>query len=616
MRRLIVVLVSVVGLLAAFWFVQPRNPPDKQSTDSFKLAVKSPEIPTSAVVQGPQAPDKAAPDKAAADKVVLDPAKQKRIWDAEHVTFEIEHRLGQVLLKAIEAKDLADLTNRCTDTFKGSVPGDITLRERKKLPLTEWTLPAEFPSLDSSAQQTMAKIVALNDRLSEIQRRRLRVLKIAQSSEDPLLWDCRFLVTFSGMDTGGGQRLVESENQVAVRFRDKEELTTQPVIGAWKILAHTERNCTQPLLQEVTNESGLADLPITDNWKLARTESAQYRFQLAVEDFDRDGDPDIAVTTVEGRRHLLVNEPGLKFVDRTRQLGLLEFDRQAGSLKFLAAWLDYDNDGYPDLLSGSQLFHNDAGKQFTDVSAQSGLKFDSETMGATVADFDGDGLLDLYVLYQKPFDDDTANKPRAQWVDETGTGKENELWKNVGRGRFARVTDLANAGGYKRHTHAATWLHYDDDAFPDLYIANDFGRNVLLRNLGNGRFEDVTDGSGAGGFATSMGVCAGDVDNDGTTDIYVANMFSKMGRRIIEMVSEDDYPAGIYDQIKGSCAGNQLYCRNDAPMSPFTEISDDAGVNAVGWAWGPAMFDADNDGLLDLYATTGFLSFDRTKPDG
>ena len=108
-----------------------------------------------------------------------------------------------------------------------------------------------------------------------------------------------------------------------------------------------------------------------------------------------------------------------------------------------------------------------------------------------------------------------------------------------------------------------TGFFYDDDAFPDLYIANDFGKNVLLRNKGDGTFEDISAESQAEGYSTSMGVSTGDLNNDGKTEIYVANMYSKMGRRIIGQVSDDDYPEGIYPQIQGSCAGNRLYTRSD-----------------------------------------------------
>ena len=97
------------------------------------------------------------------------------------------------------------------------------------------------------------------------------------------------------------------------------------------------------------------------------------------------------------------------------------------------------------------------------------------------------------------------------------------------------------AAGGRRNSFAATWLYADEDNLPDLYVANDFGTNVMLRNRGDGSFEDISQAAGVADYATSMGVAAGDVDNDGLPELYVANMYSKMGRRIIAHVCDDDY---------------------------------------------------------------------------
>ncbi len=277
----------------------------------------------------------------------------------------------------------------------------------------------------------------------------------------------------------------------------------------------------------------------------------------------------------------------------------------------LACWLDFDNDGFPDLILGDRVYRNLAGKRFEEVTAESGLEFPQSPMGCAVADYDGDGLCDLYLLYQGAGGLDEA----LPWVGDDISGAPNVLWRNLGGGKFENVSEPSNAGAGKRNSFAATWLYADGDALPDLYVANDFGANNLLRNLGGGRFEDIAAASGVADFATSMGVASGDLDNDGSPEIYVANMYSKMGRRIIAQVSDQDYAPGVYAQIKGACAGNRLYKRShDGGL--FTESSEGLGINNIGWAYAPAFADLDNDGLLDLHASTGFLSFDRRKPDG
>lgn len=177
------------------------------------------------------------------------------------------------------------------------------------------------------------------------------------------------------------------------------------------------------------------------------------------------------------------------------------------------------------------------------------------------------------------------------------------------------VTASTETDGGPRRSFAASWFHANDDHHLDLYIANDFGHNVLLINDGTGKFRDVGGGSGVEDYSTSMGVVSGDLDNNGSLELYVANMYSKMGLRIMAHVSEQDYPPGMYAQILGSAEGNRLYTPRAGDIL-YDDKSRLAGVNEIGWAHAPAFADFDSDGLLDIYATTGFMSFNRGRPDG
>ncbi|MEC9093131.1 MAG: VCBS repeat-containing protein, partial [Planctomycetota bacterium] len=349
---------------------------------------------------------------------------------------------------------------------------------------------------------------------------------------------------------------------------------------------------------------------LPDNWSRKVSEAKQFLFQIAVEDFDADGDFDIAVATYEGIPFLLCQEGG-KFVDRSRELGLGTWVSGGPTKSALAGWIDFNNDGFPDLLMGQSLYRNVGGLRFKNVTTESGYQAGFDPHGVTVADYNNDGLLDFYISrshrYQQEVD-------RAGWVGDEESGTPNTLWKNLGNGKFQDVTVESHSGGGSRTTFTSSWFFFDEDHYPDLYIANDFAKNVVLRNRGDGSFEDVSDISGAADFATSMGVATGDLDNDGSTEIYVANMYSKMGRRIISHVSAADYPAEIFPQIQGSCAGNRLYRKQN--QGQYSDVTAMAGVNEVGWAFAPLMCDFDGDGLLDLYATTGFMSFNREKPDG
>jgi hypothetical protein len=263
------------------------------------------------------------------------------------------------------------------------------------------------------------------------------------------------------------------------------------------------------------------------------------------------------------------------------------------------------------LLIGKNMYHNESGKRFRQVTSSVGLKLEAATMGAVVVDYDCDGWLDLYVLNHLG----TRSGKIGFVDDDTTSGVPNQLWRNLGNGKFQDVTQSAGVDGSRRHSFAASWFFANDDRYPDLYLVNDFGRNCLFINRGDGTFDDVTVAAGVGDFANSMGVATGDLNNDGTSEIYVANMFSKMGRRIIAHTSEADYPAGVFAGIQGACAGSHLYSRR-GPDQTYDEISVPMAVNEIGWAYAPVMADFDADGRLDIYATSGFISVDRRKPDG
>ena len=544
----------------------------------------------------------------------LDSDKERAIWDAEHTTFELERRFGTAFRKALVAREPEGLE---AFLLPDAVCSDQTTSSSRELGnghlhVERWEAADDSRSLKRAAWLT--DLISTVGKFQTVRSSRLRVLQITKESTESV-WTTSVLLTLTGQDAQQQLLQFESHSQVVFRIDDEKLLAEQPSIQAWSIQSKELRGAERPLMREVTRESGLHRMPLSDNWKLSVDQVKPQQFQMAVADYDRDGHLDIAVSPLAGRPLLLRGRGQMRFDEVGRRARLASVPGGTLKRQFLATWIDYDDDGYPDLICGSRLYHNDSGSQFTDVTENSGLEFGTEPMGCVVADYDCDGLLDLYVLYQEVPDDNQGKTKRPQWVDDNSFGRNNHLWHNEGGGRFKNVTLSSGAGGGLRDSFAAAWLHYDDDIWPDLYVANDFGRNVLLKNRGDGTFEDISDECGADGFATSMGVATGDVNNDGRNDVYVANMYSKMGRRIIGMVGNQDYPEGIYSQIQGSCAGNRLYLRPDADAA-FADHSVRMGVNAVGWAYAPVMFDVDNDGFLDMYATTGFMSFDRKKPDG
>lgn len=544
----------------------------------------------------------------------LDPEKEKFIWDAEHFTFELETHVGKRIAAGIRDRDAEAVAACLASEFQGRIIDHQSARQFHQSGLTESVAVADAGGETTQTSNGAEFANWLTSRPGpdeDIQAARFRVLQIARADKAAVgalpeadLWQLKTLLTQKSKRPDGSLQILEQNATLLCRFATDEDIRRGDVILEWTVDSESLR-AGPPLMQEVTEAAGLIRSDIHDNWTKPN-EPRQYNKQMAVADFDRDGFADVAIATIDRQVFLLRNEQGV-FSNVAVKYGLPE-QLQASSM--LVTWIDFNNDGYPDLLAGDTLFKNQAGQSFLAISQ---LDVGFNPMGSAVADYDCDGLVDLYVLHQYPTDNPPATK--SSWLNDDQGGAPNQLWRNLGDGRFVEMTGRAGVAGGRRHSFAAVWFHANEDHYPDLYVANDFARNSFFLNRGDGTFEDVSESSNTADFATSMGVAAGDLDGDGRNEIYVANMYSKMGRRILAQVSDEDYPPGTYAQLKGACAGNRLYRRLSDSLT-YDEASDDLGINAVGWAYAPAMTDFDMDGRLDLYATAGFLSFRRDKPDG
>ena len=111
-----------------------------------------------------------------------------------------------------------------------------------------------------------------------------------------------------------------------------------------------------------------------------------------------------------------------------------------------------------------------------------------------------------------------------------------------------------------------------------------------------------------------MGMVVGDYDNDGNIDIYTANMSSKAGRRVMENLTPGTYPPDVFAKMKRFVTGSEMY--HNLGGLKFERVGKPLRVFGVGWAYGTAFLDLDNDGFLDLYGTAGFMSVNKEEPDG
>ncbi len=310
----------------------------------------------------------------------------------------------------------------------------------------------------------------------------------------------------------------------------------------------------------------------------------------AVADYDGDGFDDVFVTdsSVSGKNHLYHNNHDLTFTDVAVAAGVAngndDEDASAAGL-----WLDYNNDGRPDLLvvrfGHNQLFENLGNGHFRDVTRQAGLYRYLNAIKAIAFDYDHDGYVDLVVgCYFQPINVFHPNTPRffPESMETANNGGGVVVFHNNGNGTFTDVTDKV---GLRQSGWVLDLGHGDanNDGWDDLYVAADFGTDRFYVNNRNGTFSDIT--KTAIGFDTKKGMNAdwGDFDNDGLLDIFVTNV-------------TDDYMR----------EGNFLW-HNNGNLT-FTDVARETGTYDAGWGWGAKFFDYDNDGWLDIYVTNGWVS--------
>lgn len=337
----------------------------------------------------------------------------------------------------------------------------------------------------------------------------------------------------------------------------------------------------RPLGFRLRNVSDRA-LPPRRHYPVVRYEPSY----VAVSDYNRDGRMDFILVRAgfpgaELGLDLLRNAGGQKFVRDPRALPL---ENLANCYATAAQFFDYDNDGWEDLFigclgRGHMLFRNLRGR-FVDVSDASDIsKLRSNAVGVTVFDHDNDGFLDLYLSnYSK------VDEPLIGIVGRTSlaseSGGRNMLLKNRG-GRFEDV-----AKQLKVDDPGHSWItgagDFDNNGYADLYVANDFGFDQVYLNFGNLGFRRATsEALGRNRSYFSMSAEVADVDNNGQFDVYVSNAV------------KPGLDRGF----------NRLWM--NPGNSKFRDIAGSANVSRCGWAWGTKFLDLNRDGRQDLVVVNG-----------
>lgn len=384
------------------------------------------------------------------------------------------------------------------------------------------------------------------------------------------------------------------------------KLVVNGIVIAICAIQAAQVNAPIPKFEEVAKRAGLTARHISSPEKKYIVESMSGGVGFI--DCDNDGKLDIVIangSTVDRYRQggdpmvtLYHQDAGLKFTDITKSAGLTRKGWGMG-----VAVADFDNDGWQDLyvtgFGGNALYHNLGNCKFEDVTEKAGLRSGGFGAGAAWGDYDRDGNVDLFVAryvhldinnlpeFGSRQDSCTLMSEKVQCGPLGLPGETNFLYRNRGDGTFEEVTEKAgvyNASG--AYGMQPIWFDYDNDGWPDLYVANDAGPNYLYHNTHDGKFEDVSliSGSAVDGNGKpqgSMGVDAADFSHDGRLDLFVTNFTFQ--------------PDTLYWN-----EGTQGF----ADISVSSRLADPTYVNV---GWGTAFVDFANTGWPDIFVANGHV---------
>lgn len=330
-------------------------------------------------------------------------------------------------------------------------------------------------------------------------------------------------------------------------------------------------------------------------------------------DYDNDGWEDIFISNFSG----VYDKPKNESFEATAHSQLYhnnqdgtftEVSRQAGVDLVAYAngctWLDFNNDGYLDLFvttcGENYLYKNNSDGSFTDVSGSAGIRgFEGFWTGLAITDYNLDGLLDIYICgyvdYQPSNSADVSLQYNAEVPASINPSSfkpvRNLFFHNNGDGTFKEIAENAGISNESGRSLEAAWCDFDDDGWPDLYVANDVSDNALYRNNGNGTFQDVSYNSFVADYRGAMGIGIGDWDNDQDFDMIITHW----------MAQENALYVNLHSQLstEGLATDNQIKFMDQADRFGLGQIA----LPYIGFS--TFFFDFDNDGRQDIFVANG-----------
>jgi hypothetical protein len=381
------------------------------------------------------------------------------------------------------------------------------------------------------------------------------------------------------------------------------------VLASWGLavlVSASSGNAVDFSFTDVARAAGLTAVTVYGGQKTNKYLLETTGCGVATLDYDNDGWLDLFFvngTTLDGfprghepTSHLYRNRGNGTFEDTTSKAGLALVGWGQG-----ACAGDYDNDGYDDLYvtfwGQNRLFRNRGNGTFEDVTSHAGLVTKTRWgAGCAFIDIDRDGRLDLFAANYIDFDVTSAPVPESGLCRYKGvpvacgppglSGGRNVLYRNMGSGRFADVSTTAGiTAAHGTYGLGVSTLDFDDDGWTDLYVANDSNPSTLYRNKRDGTFEDIAIRAGCaysqdGKPQAGMGLAMGDYDRNGTIDIFKTNFAGDT---------------------------STLYANTGNGLCEDRTFASGIGINTRWLGWGVAFVDLDHDGWLDLFLVNGHV---------
>ncbi len=358
---------------------------------------------------------------------------------------------------------------------------------------------------------------------------------------------------------------------------------------------------------------------------------------VAIGDINNDGNTDVMLTSNMGGNKLYINKGNWQFEDITAKSGM----RQDSMWSTGVVFADINNDGWLDiyvcnsghmkdgnrrnklyinnhLSSGGESLSQQVGSKdevsFTESAVKYGLDISAYTTQVSFFDYDLDGDLDCFMINNSPLPvnligySNRRDLPDNQWpVADFLKGGGDHLFRNDD-GHFTEVTrQVGIHGSLISFGLGVTVGDFNNDGFPDVYVANDsYERDYLYINQKNGTFKDDLEECMQHTSFSSMGADLADINNDGYPDVFTTDMLPEGDFRLKTLGSFDNIDIyrnkiknGLYHQYMKNCL--QLNNKDGT----YSEIADYSGVSSTDWSWGALFFDADNDGYNDIYVCNG-----------